>query len=394
MLAARAERSSNVFAVHHDLAQRDVGGPGRLAVAVDDRVEAGLHVGRRARRVLAQVTVDEAVEAEARADEPAEEVRRGDVPGRGEVPDELLHVPLVAPRRRGPLLVRSGSRNSASDARSAWTMGMRSAIATPRLGPGSGSLFRSLTKLGAGRTSTPELATLGRRMRDVQRILGALTSPVRREILALIWDRELPAGEIAAAFDVTAPTVSQHLSVLREAGLVTMTARGQLPPLPRPPGRAPEPPRRACRTGRRSGHRPTTSPRRALAHAETRAVVVAQVDVDTDQATTFRGVHRSRRSTHDGWASPCSSDDGRFTCTMEWGTRIDGVYEQVVRAEPDCVAVGLRRRQRARSPAEAWSATYAFSTRPADATSRCTSSSTRPSTPSSSRSRGPWCSDD
>ena len=63
-------------------------------------------------------------------------------------------------------------------------------------------------------------------MRDVQRILGALTSPVRREILGLIWDRELPAGEIAAACNVRAPTVSQHLSVLREAGLVTMTAQG------------------------------------------------------------------------------------------------------------------------------------------------------------------------
>ena len=36
-------------------------------------------------------------------------------------------------------------------------------------------------------------------MRDIQKVIQALTSPVRREILALIWDRELPAGEIAAA---------------------------------------------------------------------------------------------------------------------------------------------------------------------------------------------------
>ena len=53
--------------------------------------------------------------------------------------------------------------------------------------------------------------------RDLQKILGALGSPVRREILASIWDRELRAGEIAAAFDVTAPTISQHLGVLRDA---------------------------------------------------------------------------------------------------------------------------------------------------------------------------------
>src|SRR6478609_9671718 len=63
-------------------------------------------------------------------------------------------------------------------------------------------------------------------MADVQRVLAALSSPVRREILTLIWDRELPAGEIAAAFDVTPPTVSQHLTVLRRADLVTMTAQG------------------------------------------------------------------------------------------------------------------------------------------------------------------------
>src|SRR5947208_10044072 len=63
-------------------------------------------------------------------------------------------------------------------------------------------------------------------MRDIDKIISALSSPVRREILGLIWDRELPAGEIAAAFAVTKPTISQHLAVLRDAGLVTMTAAG------------------------------------------------------------------------------------------------------------------------------------------------------------------------
>ena len=63
-------------------------------------------------------------------------------------------------------------------------------------------------------------------MRDIQKVLAALTSPVRREILGLIWDRELSAGEIAAAFPVTKPTISQHLAVLREAGLAAATAVG------------------------------------------------------------------------------------------------------------------------------------------------------------------------
>lgn len=51
--------------------------------------------------------------------------------------------------------------------------------------------------------------------------LHALAEPRRRQILHLVWDRELPAGEIAAQFDVTRPAISQHLRVLREASLVT-----------------------------------------------------------------------------------------------------------------------------------------------------------------------------
>ncbi|HXW82602.1 MAG TPA: ArsR family transcriptional regulator [Acidimicrobiales bacterium] len=47
---------------------------------------------------------------------------------------------------------------------------------------------------------------------------------MRREVLRLIWDQELPAGEIAAAFALTKPTISQHLGALRRSGLVTMTA--------------------------------------------------------------------------------------------------------------------------------------------------------------------------
>jgi DNA-binding transcriptional ArsR family regulator len=54
----------------------------------------------------------------------------------------------------------------------------------------------------------------------MQAVVQALAEPRRREILALIRDRELAAGEIARQFDVTRPAVSQHLSVLREAGLV------------------------------------------------------------------------------------------------------------------------------------------------------------------------------
>jgi DNA-binding transcriptional ArsR family regulator len=52
-------------------------------------------------------------------------------------------------------------------------------------------------------------------------VLKALAEPRRRAILELVSSEELAAGEIAAAFEVTRPAVSQHLQVLREAGLVT-----------------------------------------------------------------------------------------------------------------------------------------------------------------------------
>ncbi|MDP9307689.1 MAG: metalloregulator ArsR/SmtB family transcription factor [Actinomycetota bacterium] len=56
--------------------------------------------------------------------------------------------------------------------------------------------------------------------------LKAIAGPRRRQILTLVRDGELAAGEIAAHFDVTRPAVSQHLSVLKEAGLVSERRNG------------------------------------------------------------------------------------------------------------------------------------------------------------------------
>jgi len=54
----------------------------------------------------------------------------------------------------------------------------------------------------------------------------AVAQPRRREILRLCWDRERTAGDIAGHFDVTFGAVSQHLAVLREAGLVAVRREG------------------------------------------------------------------------------------------------------------------------------------------------------------------------
>ena len=51
-------------------------------------------------------------------------------------------------------------------------------------------------------------------------VLRALAEPQRRRILELVRDGELPAGEIAGHFDITHQAVSQHLRVLKEAGLL------------------------------------------------------------------------------------------------------------------------------------------------------------------------------
>src|SRR3954470_9504879 len=56
--------------------------------------------------------------------------------------------------------------------------------------------------------------------------LKAIAAPNRRAILALVRDGELSAGEIASHFDVTRPAVSQHLNVLKEAGLVSERRNG------------------------------------------------------------------------------------------------------------------------------------------------------------------------
>src|SRR6476619_8387795 len=56
--------------------------------------------------------------------------------------------------------------------------------------------------------------------------LKAIAGPRRRQILTLVRDGELSAGEIAGHFDITRPAVSQHLNVLKEAGLVSERRNG------------------------------------------------------------------------------------------------------------------------------------------------------------------------
>lgn len=58
-------------------------------------------------------------------------------------------------------------------------------------------------------------------------LFKALNDPTRRQILDLLRGGDLNAGEIAERFDMTKPSISHHLDLLRQAGLVEATKQGQ-----------------------------------------------------------------------------------------------------------------------------------------------------------------------
>ena len=164
-------------------------------------------------------------------------------------------------------------------------------------------------------------------MADLDATMRALKSRTRREILARIWDRDLPAGEIAAAFALTAATISEHLGVLRQAGLVEMTKVG---------------------TSRRYRAKPSAlaglhgalqnvgkwrpandSPEQVLTATSTAAVVVATVHLSTPPEITFSAL--TDGELYSRWLQvPVTIEGGEFAATLEWGTEVRGRYEFVV----------------------------------------------------------------
>jgi DNA-binding transcriptional ArsR family regulator len=59
-------------------------------------------------------------------------------------------------------------------------------------------------------------------------VAAAIADPVRREIMMLLREGSLTAGEIADRFEISRPAISRHLRVLRECGLVVDEVRGRL----------------------------------------------------------------------------------------------------------------------------------------------------------------------
>jgi ArsR family transcriptional regulator, arsenate/arsenite/antimonite-responsive transcriptional repressor len=61
----------------------------------------------------------------------------------------------------------------------------------------------------------------------IDKVFEALSSTVRRKILAYLSATDLTAGEIAERFDISKPSISKHLSILESAGLIESDKKGQ-----------------------------------------------------------------------------------------------------------------------------------------------------------------------
>jgi ArsR family transcriptional regulator len=61
----------------------------------------------------------------------------------------------------------------------------------------------------------------------LNKLFKALNDPTRREILEMLKEKDLTAGEIADRFNISKPSISHHLDLLRQAGLVVSVKEGQ-----------------------------------------------------------------------------------------------------------------------------------------------------------------------
>lgn len=62
---------------------------------------------------------------------------------------------------------------------------------------------------------------------DMNNVFKALNDPTRREILELLREKDMTAGEIVNQFNISGPSISHHLDLLKQANLVTAEKEGQ-----------------------------------------------------------------------------------------------------------------------------------------------------------------------
>lgn len=62
---------------------------------------------------------------------------------------------------------------------------------------------------------------------SLNRMFKALSDPIRRKILLMLKKKDMTAGEIAEQFDISKPSISHHLNILKQAGMVLDDRKGQ-----------------------------------------------------------------------------------------------------------------------------------------------------------------------
>lgn len=165
-------------------------------------------------------------------------------------------------------------------------------------------------------------------MTHSQKVFAALSSPIRREILWRVWREELPAGAIAKAFDITAPSISQHLSVLLDAGLVTMRADGNFRRYRAVPEavRGLEP---SLFESRQKWAPLEGRPEARQSSARVGLVVTVSVEVACDQQAAFSAFSDPHQ--YSRWMrASVSIENGQFSLMTGHGTRVRGTYDHVV----------------------------------------------------------------
>jgi DNA-binding transcriptional ArsR family regulator/uncharacterized protein YndB with AHSA1/START domain len=169
----------------------------------------------------------------------------------------------------------------------------------------------------------------------LQALLDAVSSPIRREILWMVWRDEVAAGDIAKEFEVTPPTISSHLNALREAGLVTMRVDGNF--------RRYRADREAMAllvpllaSGNERWRVADDIPERDLAQGRIEQWVQVTSEIGAAQDEVFADfVDGARYST---WLGvPVTLRNGRFSAELEWGTKVRGHYEVI--APPELIAM-------------------------------------------------------
>lgn len=165
-------------------------------------------------------------------------------------------------------------------------------------------------------------------MQDGQLTMRALSSPIRREILWRVWGQELPVATIVGMFELSPPTISGHLAVLRSAGLVRVRTdgtrrwyRADQDAVRRARDLLPGDPLRWQQGGGGQTLPSEVAARRSPAVALT-------VDAACSQEAAFQAF--THGELYGRWlGAPVRLVDRQFTATLESGLRVRGVYSYV-----------------------------------------------------------------